>query len=155
MISVLQIKGLLSSFLMIGMHYSHFQIPSHYLSISQQDQPHERLSHYHSVSKRGCDTISRKTADRTLLHTRPKARMAVTVLSLCFLFMGQKQCFFGKKCTITWLMLHVMLNKTCKFAIMCENHAFVAKIANTRLTKTFVAIFTLAETSASLQGRKI
>ena len=38
---------------------------------------------------------------------------------------------------------------------MRKNDAFVAKIANMRLTKTFVAIFTLAEgllTSATLIG---
>ena len=27
----------------------------------------------------------------------------------CF-FGGQKQCFFGKKCTITWYILHIILN---------------------------------------------
>ena len=25
-------------------------------------------------------------------------------------FLGQKQCFLGKKCTITWYILHIILN---------------------------------------------
>ena len=65
-------------------------------------------------------------------------------------FLGQKQCFLGKKCTITWYILYIILNEICKFAIKHKNDAFVAKIA-----KTFVAIFTLAKrlpTSAILKG---
>ena len=41
----------------------------------------------------------------------------------------------------------------CKFAITSKNNAFVAKIANTHLTKIFMATFALAEmlpTSATL-----
>ena len=33
----------------------------------------------------------------------------------------------------------------CKFASMCKNKAFVAKIVNTCLTKVFMVIFALAE----------
>ena len=55
-------------------------------------------------------------------------------------FLGQKQCFPGKRCTITWYILHIILSQFCKFAI-----SFVAKIVNTRLTKIFMAIFALAE----------
>ena len=33
----------------------------------------------------------------------------------------------------------------CKFASMCKNKAFVAKIVNTRLAKVFMVIFALAE----------
>ena len=71
---------------------------------------------------------------------------------------GQKQCFLGKKCTITWYLLYIILNKICKFAITRENDAFVANIANTRLTKTLVAIFALAErppTAATLFQQKL
>ena len=69
-------------------------------------------------------------------------------------FLGQKQCFLGKKCTITWYILHIILSEICIFAITRKNDAFVAKIVNTRLTKILMAIFALAErlpTSATLQ----
>ena len=62
---------------------------------------------------------------------------------------GQKQCFLGKKCPITWSILHIIMEWSCKFAITLKNDAF----ANTRLMKTFVAISALAErlpTSATL-----
>ena len=52
---------------------------------------------------------------------------------------------------MTWYILHIILNLICKFAITRKNDA---KIANARLTKTFVAIFALAErrpTSATLE----
>ena len=65
--------------------------------------------------------------------------------------LGQIQCFLVKKCTMTWYILHIILNLICKFAITHKNDA---KIANARLTKTFVAIFALAErrpTSATLE----
>ena len=57
------------------------------------------------------------------------------------------------KCTITWYILHIILSSICKFAITRKNHAFVAKIVNTLLTKHFWAVFALAErlpTSATL-----
>ena len=60
-------------------------------------------------------------------------------------FLGQKRCFLGKKCTITWDMLHILLNKICKFAISHKNDAFFAKIVNTRLTKIFMALFATDE----------
>ena len=56
-------------------------------------------------------------------------------------FLGQKQCFLGKKCSITWFILHISLSKFCKFAITRKNDAFDANIVNTRLTKIFIAIF--------------
>ena len=56
-------------------------------------------------------------------------------------FLGQKQCFLGKKCTITWYILHISPSYFCKFAITRKNDAFDAKIVNTRLTKIFSAIF--------------
>ena len=68
--------------------------------------------------------------------------------------LGQNECFLGKECTITWYILHIIL-QICKFAITHKNDAFFAKIANTRLTKTFVAFFALAErlpTSATLHS---
>ena len=68
--------------------------------------------------------------------------------------LGQKKCFLGKECTITWYILHIILNQICKFVITRKNDAFVAKIANTRLTKTFAGIFANAErlpTSATLE----
>ena len=43
------------------------------------------------------------------------------------------KCFLSKKCTITWYILHIILH-----LITRKNDAFVAKIANTRLTKNFV-----------------
>ena len=49
-------------------------------------------------------------------------------------FLSQKQCFLGKKCTITWYIF-------CKFAITRKNNAFDMKIVNTRLTKIVIAIF--------------
>ena len=58
---------------------------------------------------------------------------------------GPKKCFFGKKCPITWYILHIIRNWICKFAIALKSDAFAAKIANTRPTKTLVAIFALAE----------
>ena len=64
-------------------------------------------------------------------------------------FFDQKQCFLGKKCTITWYILHILLYKICKFAITRKNDAFVAKIVNTRLTKGFMAIFGPAESLPS------
>ena len=69
--------------------------------------------------------------------------------------LGQKQFFLGKKCPITWQILHFILNWICKFAVTCKNDAFVAKIANTCLTKTCVAIFTPFERlPASSKKRK-
>ena len=68
-------------------------------------------------------------------------------------FLGQKQCFLGKKCTITWYILHILLSKICKVVITRKNNAFVAKIVTTRLTKIFMAIFAPNErlpTSATL-----
>ena len=65
-------------------------------------------------------------------------------------FLGQKQCFVGKKCTITWYILHI--------AITRKNIAFDAKIVNTRLTKISIAIFAPDETlprSATLASHKI
>ena len=59
--------------------------------------------------------------------------------------LGQKKCFLGKECTITWYILHIILNQICKFVITRKIDAFVAKLANKHLTKTFVAIFALAE----------
>ena len=50
-------------------------------------------------------------------------------------------------------ILHIVLNEICKFVITCKNDAIVARIANMRRTKMFVAIFALAErlpTSAML-----
>ena len=73
-------------------------------------------------------------------------------------FLDQKQCFLGKKCTITWYILHIMLIKICKFAITRKYYAFVAKIVNMRLTEVFKVIFALAErlpTSATLFGSTI
>ena len=55
--------------------------------------------------------------------------------------LGQKQCFLGRKCTITWYILHILLSLICEFAISRKNDAFVAKIENTLLTKIFMAIF--------------
>ena len=74
---------------------------------------------------------------------------------------GQTKCFFGSRTVFLGQevhyyivhILHIVLNKICKFVIMCKNDAFVAKIANMRRTKIFVAIFALAErlpTSATL-----
>ena len=60
----------------------------------------------------------------------------------CFWF--KKALFFGKKCTITWLILHIFVIYYCiycKFAIKRKNDAFVVKIVNTRLTKIFRAFF--------------
>ena len=48
-------------------------------------------------------------------------------------YLGQKQCFLGKKCIISWYILHIY-----KFAITRKNDAFVARIVNTRLTKIFI-----------------
>ena len=42
-------------------------------------------------------------------------------------FLGQKQCFFGKKCTIAWYILHIIVGQICKFLIMRKSDAFVAK----------------------------
>ena len=56
-------------------------------------------------------------------------------------FLGQKKCFLGKKCTITWYILQILLSLSCKFAITRKNDAFVAKIVNARLTNIFMAIF--------------
>ena len=52
-------------------------------------------------------------------------------------FLGQQRCFKGKKCIITWYILYIILNYICKFAIMCKKDAFVAKIADTCLSKMF------------------
>ena len=49
--------------------------------------------------------------------------------------------FLGKKCTIPWNILHIILIKICKFLITRKYDAFVAKIVNTRFTKIFMAIF--------------
>ena len=68
--------------------------------------------------------------------------------------LGQKQCFLGKKCPITRYMLQIILSWSFKFAIKRKNDAFVAKIANMRLTEIFVGIFALAErlpTAATLK----
>ena len=62
----------------------------------------------------------------------------------------------GKKGT--WYILHIILNGICKFAITRKKDAFFAKVANTRLTKIWMAIFALAErlpTSATLQRRSV
>ena len=72
-------------------------------------------------------------------------------------FFGSQTVFLGKRCTITWYTLHVILSLICKFAITRKNDAFVAKIVNTCLTKSFMASFALAErlpTSATLALRK-
>merc|ERR1711963_1367218 len=55
----------------------------------------------------------------------------------------------GKKCTITWYILHILLSQIKKFEITRKNDAFVAKIVNTRLTKGFMAIFAPAESLPS------
>ena len=55
----------------------------------------------------------------------------------------------GKKCTITWYILHILLSLICKFAITRKNNAFVAKIVITRLTKSFMAMFAPAESLPS------
>ena len=68
-------------------------------------------------------------------------------------FLEQQQCFLGNKRIITKYILHIILNLICKFAITRKNVAFVAKIANMRLTQIFVGIFAFAErlpTSATL-----
>ena len=36
------------------------------------------------------------------------------------LFFGQKQCLFGKKCSITWYILNIILNYIGKFAICAK-----------------------------------
>ena len=67
--------------------------------------------------------------------------------------LGQKQCFLGKKCTITWHIVHIILIQICKFAISPKSDAFAAKIVKMRLTKLCMAIFALDErlpTSATL-----
>ena len=46
------------------------------------------------------------------------------------LFWGQQQCFLGKKCIITYFILHIILNQIWKFEIARKNDAFVAKIAS-------------------------
>ena len=65
--------------------------------------------------------------------------------------LGKKMPFWVKKVfpgeKVPYYMVHIAyyteLNiQICNYA---QNDAFVAKIANTRLTKTFVAIFVLAE----------
>ena len=58
-------------------------------------------------------------------------------LSRHIVFWGQEQCFLGKKITIAWCILHIILNQICKFAITQKNDAFVANF--------FMAIFALAE----------
>ena len=45
----------------------------------------------------------------------------------------------------TWYLLHIIRISICNFAITRKNDAFFAKIANTCLTKIFVAIFVLAK----------
>ena len=54
---------------------------------------------------------------------------------------------------IHYHIVYIAVKSICKFAITRKNDAFFGKIANTRLTKTFVAILALAErlpTSATL-----
>ena len=36
-------------------------------------------------------------------------------------FLYQKQCFFVKKCSITWYIMQIILSKISKFAITCKN----------------------------------
>ena len=60
-------------------------------------------------------------------------------------FLGQRQCFLGKKCTITLYILHIILSWVCKFGITRKNDTFVAKIVNTCLTKIFTDIFAFDE----------
>ena len=70
-------------------------------------------------------------------------------------FLGVKKCFFCKRCTISWYILHIILIQICKFAITRKNNAFVVKIVNTRLTQICMPIFALAKrlpTSATLQS---
>ena len=59
--------------------------------------------------------------------------------------LGKKGTFLGKNCTITWYILHIVLNYIFKFVITCQNDAFVLKIANMRLTKNFVAVLPLTK----------
>ena len=54
--------------------------------------------------------------------------------------------------------MHIILNQACKFTITRKNDAFVAIIANMRLTKIFVDTFALTErlpTSATLLVLKV
>ena len=52
--------------------------------------------------------------------------------------------FFEQEVHYYKVHLHIKLYQICNFEI-CKNDAFVAKIANTHLMKTFVAIFVLAK----------
>ena len=68
-------------------------------------------------------------------------------------FLGQKQCFLGKKCTITWYVLHILLSEFANLQLGAKNDPFVAKKVNMLLTKFVIPIFALAErlpTSAAL-----
>ena len=51
----------------------------------------------------------------------------------------------AQNCTFTWYILHIQLNWICKFVISRKSIAFVAKIANTRLTNIFMTIFAPGE----------
>ena len=57
---------------------------------------------------------------------------------------GQKQCFLGKKRTITLYILCIMFNWICKFAITRKKDEFVAK-EQIWPHENFVAIFAFAE----------
>ena len=50
-------------------------------------------------------------------------------------FLGKKQHLLGKGCNYTWYILHNILNEIGKFAFTRKNAKFVAKVANTGLTK--------------------
>ena len=76
-----------------------------------------------------------------------------TAFAILAMFLGQKQCFLGKKCTITWYVLHILLSEFANLQLGAKNDAFVAKKVNMLLTKFVIPIFALAErlpTSAAL-----
>ena len=57
-------------------------------------------------------------------------------------FWGQKQCFLGKKCSITSNILHIILNKICSYAQKWHIRRKYSKYAP---DEKFVAIFAFAE----------
>jgi len=98
---------------------------------------------------KGTKGLCQKVWTRTKLLS-PNIRCFVAILRFVAIYalfgnIWQKSVFLGKNHTITWYILYIKLSWICKLAIMGKNDAFVAKIVNTCLTKTFMGIFALAE----------
>ena len=113
-----------------------------------------------ALGGRRCAKARRALAEMSGLGRKlsPNIRYFVAILRVLdffgqrSVFLGQKQCFSGKKCTVAWYILYFILSCICRFTITCKIDAFVAKIVNTCLTKIFTVIFALP-TSATLLGR--